>query len=293
MSAKERLTLAESRPKGRPLRNLENFKVMRRLLLAFRFLSIFPLGSGREQCRGGPLGPQNGVGRVDLKVDHYIEDELGRSTAFFPLVGLGFGLVLYITNRFLLLILPAEVVNVFLVLLWVTLSGGLHVDGLADTADGLFGSTKKTEALKIMKDSRSGVFGVIAIVSLLLLKVSLLGVLPGSVKGASLLIAPALGRWTVPLVALLFPAVREEGLGKIFSKSVGVFELVLASVTAVLIAVIFLKFASLFVLLGAVLFAVVLGFLITKRIGGMTGDTFGALIELTEVLVLLIVLILA
>jgi adenosylcobinamide-GDP ribazoletransferase len=207
-------------------------------------------------------------------------------------VGLVFGLILYITDRLLTLILPTQIINVFLVLLWVTLSGGLHLDGLADTADGLFGSREKNESLTIMRDSRIGVFGVIAVVSLILLKISLLGFLSGSIREASLLVAPALGRWTVPLIALLFSSAREEGLGKILSGSVGIFELALASASAVLVAVLFLKFKSLLVLVGAVFFAIVFGLLITRRIGGMTGDTFGASIELTEVWVLLMLLIL-
>lgn len=233
-------------------------------LEAIRFLSIFPVP--------GKSKPES----------------LGRATAFFPLIGLIFGLILFLANWLLLLILPEQISNIFLILVLLVLSGGIHLDGLADTCDGLFSGKGREEALKIMKDSRIGTFGVVAIALILLLKVSLLSFLFGEIKGAALIAMPIFGRFSTAFAAMLFGAAKEKGVGKSFSTGVGIIELVIAALTTVIVAVLLFRFQALPMLLGLVMFVLVTSFLISRRVGGMTGDTFGALIELTEAWTLLL-----
>lgn len=234
---------------------------------AVRFLSIFPVP--------GESKPES----------------LGRATAFFPLIGLIFGLILFLVDWFLLLILPEQISNIFLILVLLILSGGIHLDGLADTCDGLFSGKGREETLKIMKDSHIGTFGVVAIALILLLKVSLLSSLSGEVRVATLIAMPVFARFSTAFAAMLFGAAKEKGLGKFFSTGVGAIELVIASLTTVIVAVFLFRFQALPMLLGLVMFVLITSLLISRRIGGMTGDTYGALIELTESLALLLAVI--
>lgn len=237
---------------------------MSSFLEAVRFLTIFPVW-GKPQ-----------------------PERLKRASAWFPAVGLLLGFILYLANWLLGLSLPEQVVSVGLVLLLVVMTGGIHLDGLADAADGLFGGRDREQALEIMKDSRIGAFGVMAIVFVLLTKVLLLSLLAGDVRVATVLTLPVLGRFSVCFAGALFGAAKSEGLGSDLN-GVGLFEVLMAALTTVAVAVVAFRTGALAVLLGVVLFVLVASFLMARRLGGMTGDTYGALIELTELWTLLLV----
>ena len=209
--------------------------------------------------------------------------EVGRSLLCYPLVGLLFGLLLWLTSH-LLQGTPAPLHAALLLTVWVVLSGALHLDGLADSADawlGGFGDRERT--LQIMKDPRSGPIAVVTLVLVLLLKFCALWVLVEQGIGAQLLLAPLLGRAAMLGLFLSTPYVRQGGLGQALAEHLP-------------------RQAAGWVLLGCGLLCLALGGwvvvlalavfawlrqLMCRRLGGTTGDTAGALLELLELAVVL------
>ncbi|RSE35070.1 adenosylcobinamide-GDP ribazoletransferase [Acinetobacter junii] len=205
----------------------------------------------------------------------------GQSVLFYPLVGLLIGLILFGLS-ILLVKLPIILVAIIILVIWIWLTGGLHLDGLADTADawvGGFGDRERT--LKIMKDPSCGPIGVLSLVIVCLMKFSALYVLLEQRLSAFLILIPMLGR-SVPLFLFLTtPYVRANGLGRSITDSIPktlawmVFVITLALLCA-------FKLMGLVALISFLLLLVYLRFLFIKRIGGITGDTVGAAIELSE-----------
>ncbi|MFJ7884924.1 adenosylcobinamide-GDP ribazoletransferase [Pseudomonas sp. NPDC096917] len=209
--------------------------------------------------------------------------ELGRSLLFYPLVGLLFGLLLWALNS-VLTGTPLMLHAALLLTAWVLLSGGLHLDGLADSADawlGGFGDRERT--LTIMKDPRSGPIAVVTLVLVLLLKFCALLALIEQQHTAVLLIVPLIGRSALLAVFLTTPYVRPGGLGQALAdhlpRKAGWWVLGVSALASVALAGFWVMVlaASGFVWLRRVMI---------KRLGGTTGDTAGALLELLEVLVL-------
>jgi len=209
--------------------------------------------------------------------------ELGRSLLFYPLVGLLFGAILWAVN-WLLQGTPTLLHAALLLSLWVLLSGGLHLDGLADSADawlGGFGDRERT--LTIMKDPRSGPIAVVTLVLVLLLKFTALLTLIEQPHSLALIIVPLIGRSALLGLFLTTPYVRAGGLGQALAdhlpRSAGKQVLAVSALACVLIA-------GLSGVLAVVLAA--LGFawlrqVMLRRLGGTTGDTAGAMLELLEV----------
>ena len=212
--------------------------------------------------------------------------ELGRSLLFYPLVGLLFGGLLWGLSV-LLAGAPLMLHAALLLTVWVLLSGGLHLDGLADSADawlGGFGDRERT--LTIMKDPRSGPIAVVTLVLVLLLKFCALLALIEQQNGVVLLVAPLIGRSALLAVFLTTPYVRAGGLGQALSdhlpRRAGWWVLGLSALGCVMLA----GYAGLWALVLATAGFVWLRRVVMRRLGGTTGDTAGALLELLEVLVL-------
>ena len=212
--------------------------------------------------------------------------ELGRSLLFYPLVGLLFGGILWGLN-WLMLGAPLLLHAALLLTVWVLLSGALHLDGLADSADawlGGFGDRERT--LTIMKDPRSGPIAVVTLVLVLLLKFAALLALIEQQHALALIIVPLLGRSALLGLFLTTPYVRAGGLGQALAdhlpRSAGKQVLAVSGLACVLIAGLSGFFA---VVLAVVLFAW-LRQVMLRRLGGTTGDTAGALLELLEVAML-------
>jgi adenosylcobinamide-GDP ribazoletransferase len=213
-------------------------------------------------------------------------EQVGRSLLFYPLVGLLIGLLLLAAQQLLgdsAVLLQAAL----LLTLWVGISGGLHLDGLADSADawvGGFGDKQRT--LAIMKDPRSGPIAVVVLVLLLLLKFAALVALLESGAGLLLLLVPWLARCLLPLLFLTTPYVRAGGLGQALAEHLPRRQLpwVLA---AHAVAMLLLGWPALLALLVAGTVFFYLRVLMLKRLDGTTGDTAGALVELAECGVLL------
>jgi len=218
--------------------------------------------------------------------------DFGRSVKFFPLVGLVVGLVwavvYYVGRHFL----PSYVLAAVLVVSHLVITGGLHVDGFMDTADGIFSGRSRERMLEIMKDSRVGANGVMAFGVLLLLKWSLLLDMPGWHLPEALVIAPMVGRMAMVIGIIKFPYARPEGIGKAFAEHAEKRSLYIATAyTAITVAAVGLT--AVYAALAAVAVAWAFARYITRLLGGLTGDVYGAITELAELCVLFMFVLLA
>ncbi|MBD3669555.1 MAG: adenosylcobinamide-GDP ribazoletransferase [Gammaproteobacteria bacterium] len=216
--------------------------------------------------------------------------EIGASQAWYPLVGLLIGLLLYAADWALQQgPFSMTVVAILILLLWVGVTGALHLDGLADIADAWIGSQgDRQRALEIMKDSTSGPMGVTALILLLLLKFALLQQLLQQTGGALLLIfIPVLARVIVPLLFLSLPYLRPSGLGRALADHRPLVPMLV--MTLALLGLGYLLNGWHILILGLVLLWswLCLGLLFRHRFGGLTGDMVGAAIELSEVALLI------
>ena len=220
-------------------------------------------------------------------------EDFGHSTRYFPLIGLLLG-GCYASIAWLLLTIvggrPSFTVAALITLLPIIFTGGLHADGLMDTADGLLSGRKRERILEIMKDSHTGAFGVVVFASLLLFQWSLLLDIKPELYVPMLLVMPVIGRLAMVISICLFPYPRVEGIGKIFSDMGDKQTLAIATATTIIITVVVGGYALLAMAAG-ILFAWLFCRWVTKVIGGTTGDVYGAVTVLTETLVLVVYLL--
>lgn len=252
---------------------------MRRFLIALQFLTRFP-----------------------VKVTPVPEpEEIGASMSYFPVAGLCIGIYLVFLNYILkLLLLPTVLLDIILVLGLVLITGAMHLDGLADTVDGFYagnkfppGPERKAGILTVMKDSQIGVMGCVAVFFLLLLKIfALHSLLPG-VKNAVLLLVPVLSRWFLVWAAAVSDYANSpaDGLGKTFTQSINEDDLIKSAPLPVFLPLLILGLKGFIILILSIFIAYILIKYFKSRVGGMTGDTFGALSEITEASVLLLAII--
>jgi len=212
--------------------------------------------------------------------------ELGRSLGCFPLIGALLGLVLAALDRVLLLVVPLPVATVLVLVAGTLLTGGLHLDGLMDTCDGVFGGRSRAQRLEIMRDSRVGSYGVLAGALQLLLKYAVLVALPVGWRGPALVLSLLCGRWAMAAAMWAFPYARAEGLGSGFKAGVTAPVVIVATALAAAIAWATLGVTGGAVLLGAAAVGWGLAAALTREVGGLTGDCYGALNEVAEATVL-------
>lgn len=216
--------------------------------------------------------------------------QISASRAWYPVVGLLLGLVLLAVQVGASLVFTPFLTAAVLLAVLVALTRGLHLDGFMDVCDGLFGGYTPERRLEIMQDSHVGSFAVAGGATLLLVKYgALLSVLflssPGRTE--SLLLFPMLSRWAMVVALGAFPYVRQRGLGSPFHQgharlSAG-FALVMATAAVALLG----GWGGGAILVGVSLLAWCLGWAMSRMLGGLTGDTYGAINELTEVAVLM------
>jgi adenosylcobinamide-GDP ribazoletransferase len=215
-----------------------------------------------------------------------------RSLALFPLIGACIGALLGGLGIVLSHILPAGPIAAVLIAAGALVTGGLHLDGLMDTADGLCGHRTPEQRLTIMRDSRVGAFGAITGGVAILGQFACLSELTGHARFTALVVAAAMSRWAMLLALVIFPAARTSGVGATFhaaaTRTAGIagtlFVILLALVSGRL-GVIALV-ASTVAVLGC-------GHLLTRRLGGLTGDSYGAIAVVTETAVLFVAVALA
>ncbi len=223
--------------------------------------------------------------RLPLHIHIDITDKrLGQSVLFYPLVGLLIGLSL----NFIQLLLPSyapELNSAIILSLWVLLTGGLHLDGLADCTDAWAGGLgNKQRSLEIMKDPAAGPMAVVILSLLLLLKWSaLLAILKQENTLAILLMAPCLGRISILILMFSTPYIRKNGLGSALQYALPKTTAVVISFFGLLLAAILLTPSVLFAALMAM---VCIRYLALQRLQGVTGDVYGACVEIVETSVL-------
>ena len=240
-------------------------------LLAFQFLTKFTLK------RDMAATPQ----------------EVGQSGVWFPVVGLVLGLMLVVLNMLLSPWLPNIIVNIILILSLIAFSGALHLDGLVDLVDGLYAGNTPQEVLEVMGDTKVGSMGVIALFGLILLKTLSLNALDPQYKNAALVIMPVLARWGMLYATAKYDYARQEtGTGQVFTQENGLPQFMRASIFPVLLTLWLLKLTGVWLMILVFFSTMGLGITISKRIGGMTGDSLGAINEITEALILLFLLLL-
>lgn len=246
--------------------------MLRSLRVAVEFLTTLPL----------PRGPAPGA------------QALGRSLLWYPLVGALLGALL-LTLATLLAGAPPLLSAALLLALWCGLTGGLHLDGLADSADAWVGGRGDVErTLAIMKDPRSGPAAVVALTMLLLLKLAALhALLEHQAATVALLVAPALARAGALALLLTTPYVRAGGLGESMSRHLPRTPAWVVLLATGAIVLLLTGADGVFLLLLCVLALVTLRALMISRMGGTTGDTTGAALELLETLALLTLALLA
>jgi adenosylcobinamide-GDP ribazoletransferase len=211
--------------------------------------------------------------------------------AYFPLVGLLLACVSWLLVLLLTPLVPQLALAALLVVGLVILTGGLHLDGLMDTCDGLLGGSTRERKLEIMRDSRVGSFGVLGGACILLLKFALFASLSIHALPLALLLALPSARWTMVLALRVFPSARPTGLGAAFHQAVTTEEVLLAGIIAVAIVLVAGQLIGLIVWVTVTAAALMLGFWITRSIGGLTGDSYGAIAEVVEVVALLVVVL--
>jgi len=238
-------------------------KVLRKISIAMQFLTILPL-PGKK-----PVEPK----------------ELARSMVCFPLVGGFIGLALVLALSFLKF-LPILVVGVLVLILSIIITGGIHLDGFADTCDGFYGNRPKEKILEVMRDSRIGVMGVVGIVSLLLLKFTLIVSIPQGILWKVLIIMVAFGRWSQTLACYTSNYVRLEGKAKCFIEYAGKNEFFMGTFFTIVLFLLLMGLKGVVLFVFSLVPALLFINYARKKIGGMTGDTIGAINEIAEVGVL-------
>lgn len=224
---------------------------------------------------------------LPTKTVAYQPDELGRAGRWFPLIGLILGLLLAALYTVSALWFTPAITAVLVITLWAALTGGLHLDGLADCCDGLLASVPRERRLEIMRDPRLGAFGVIGLVLALLLKATAVMALGSPLP--ALLLAPVWARWFI-LWAARQPPARPGGLGNAFAASLTPSILAQALILPILLLVtaLYVDWHSLLAVMVAAIAMLGVLRLAQVRIGGVTGDLFGAVVELTEITILLV-----
>lgn len=222
----------------------------------------------------------------------YVPGGLGKSAAFFPLIGLLIGSVVFAIAWIMSFVLPNLIAGIIVLLAWVLLTGGLHLDGLADCCDGLFGSVTAEKRLEILKDPRSGSFALIGLIIALTLKVSLIFVV---LENSSLqqywlpfLLSPTLARLLI-LPTAIQPQARSSGMGADFATTISPKIISIASILPIILLLAGWQ-QPINILIGAGLAVITTSVWIVlarTRIGGVTGDVYGAVVETAEISVLL------
>ena len=257
----------------------------------------------------GPVKPDHGVGAARFLVPPiaalqfltilppvirriFTPEEMGRSTGYFPLVGALLGGILALLNWALTRVWPPTVSAALVLAAWVIATGALHLDGFLDTCDGIFGGHTPESRLHIMRDERVGAYALAGGVLLLMLKYAALSTT--SNRAFALLLAPTLARWAMAATVVLYPYARAKGLGRAMADHAGRAQLTVATGIALAIAC----------LAGTWLAQAWLGFVTAalvalttwiaarytlQRLPGLTGDIYGAICELAEALVLILV----
>ena len=225
------------------------------------------------------------------RIAEYTAEDRGRSVLCYPIVGLLIGVVL---TGFLFLLADANpgLRAALLLLIWVLLTGALHLDGLGDSADAwLGGHGDRARTLEIMKDSRSGSAAIVAVALVLIVKFAALSTLTHAAYWPTLVLAPLLGRASLVLLFLTTPYVRAGGIGAAHAANLPRGGAVVVLLTVAIGPPVFMGYAGLWPVVAALAMVWLLRRLMLQRLGGATGDTLGASCEIVEAAVLVVMVL--
>jgi adenosylcobinamide-GDP ribazoletransferase len=243
---------------------------MKNFLMAFSFLTILPVG------RTGQAS----------------EKELARSMALYPFVGLLIGLLLALGYYLFSFFLPKPLVLWLLIALLSILTRALHLDGFADTIDGLASGGTREKILEVMRDSRIGAFGVIGLILLIGAKYLALDHISAPSLPYALVTMIVMGRNSMVLVCYRSTYARSVGgLAKPFTENLGAREVIFSSASALIISILLMGIKGAVIFLGVGLFSLGYRLFFKRRLGGVTGDILGAANELAELICLLLLVI--
>jgi adenosylcobinamide-GDP ribazoletransferase len=231
--------------------------------MAARYLTIVPI-PGAAPSREGP----------------------GAAAAWFPVVGFAIGALLVLVDRVTSTLFAPLLAALLTVTAWKLVTGGLHLDGVADCLDGLVGNDP-AHRLAIMRDSRIGAFGAVGLILFLLLEVAAVSGIDAGARWRALLVAPVVGRAMSPLMARMFPA-TSSGHGARFRAELGAAGPAVATALAFVVAIGVLGAWGVLALVLAVVLTTLIGAFMTRRLGGVSGDVHGAAVEFSELAVLLV-----
>jgi adenosylcobinamide-GDP ribazoletransferase len=240
---------------------------MRLFLIAFQFLTIIPLPFA-IRCE---------------------KEDMGRSTALFPMVGLVIGALLVCANWLISPWISRPLCDALLITLLTLITGALHLDGLADVCDGLAARGSRERFLAVMKDSQVGAIGAVGLVLALLLKWQALVAIPIELKWQALLFFPALARFGQVLTMTGARHARQEGLGAVFVQGCGKVTLILAFATVLFAGYFLLGLKGVIAVVAVCILSVAGRLFFQRKLGGLTGDTIGCISELNEILVLVVI----
>lgn len=232
---------------------------------------------------------------IPLKIS-YSEKKLGKSIKFFPLVGLIIGLVLYFTNFLITVYLKnifynKTIIAIFLIILEILIVGIIHIDGLADTFDGLFSYAKKEKMLEIMKDSRIGTNGTVVLILYFITKTVLISEII-TINSKYLIIYPIIARLSTPVNAGLSNYARKSGMSNAIISENGIFEVIFSLALSIILVFYIIGIKGIVAISIAFVFIIIFMLNVRKKIDGITGDTMGACLELTSILVLFLGIVL-
>ena len=241
---------------------------MKRFLIALQFLTILPF---------------NIKGRIE-------EKDFGRSLIYFPIVGLLIGLFLA-SIAYISAFLPPLVRSILILVAWIVIAGGIHLDGFADTCDGFYGNRHKEDILKIMRDSRIGTMGAAGVAILLLFKFAVLSSIRSEDLWKVLIMTVVFARWSQVFACSTSTYARDEGKAKYFIEYAKKADMFIGALFILILnwLLMGIKGVILFALLVATIFLFIQ--YVKRKIGGMTGDTIGATNGIAEAAALLFSLI--
>jgi adenosylcobinamide-GDP ribazoletransferase len=220
---------------------------------------------------------------VPVKTE-YSDRDFGKSIKYFPVLGLFIGLFLCFISFVIAKFTDNRLLTaVFIVIAETVITGGIHLDGLADTFDGLFSYRPKEKILEIMKDSRIGTNGAIVLIIYFLLKTFLLA----EVDIKYIIIMPVIARIATVTNAGLGTYARKSGMSNAIMDYNSKTDIIISLFIASVICFFFAGFKGLISTAAAFVFIIYFLFYVTKKIGGVTGDTMGASLEITSILVLI------
>ncbi|MCR8644893.1 adenosylcobinamide-GDP ribazoletransferase [Paenibacillus sp. N1-5-1-14] len=265
------------------------------------------MGTSLKNWLHGLIAAIQFLSRLPMPINiPYNNDVFRRSVPFYPLVGVILSLILTLFSSLIVDILPILPVVIIILVIWVTLTGGLHLDGLMDTADGILSHRPRELMLEIMKDSRVGAMGVIVCVLHLMMKAALLAtILPlgWRMTCAALALSLIWSRCFMAIAMKGWPYARKEsGLGSYFQGTPILYVWMTVGIACSISAVLWFTLSNQLVDNNAYTFILIPATILTagwliaaylnRKLGGLTGDTYGALIELLEMVGLLVAVVL-